>query len=98
MKKFRIYAITPVEFGLFICSSDEKSVTVVMAGLQLASPSWEFIAYARIPDNHALDRKFPTPFHPTFQPNQPLWHDREPQPVWNAEEESEASETSEPQP
>jgi hypothetical protein len=59
MKKFRIYAITPVEFGLFICSSDEKSIEVVMAGLQLSSPTWEFIAYARIPDNHALDRKFP---------------------------------------
>ena len=83
MKKFRIYAITPVEFGLFICSSDERSIEVVMAGLQIASPTWEFFAYARIPDNHVLDRKFPPPFH---HAHQPLWHDREPHPIWHADD------------
>jgi hypothetical protein len=85
MKKFRIYAITPIDFGLFICSSDERSIEVVMAGLQIASPTWEFFAYARIPDNHVLDRKFPSPFHPTHQA---VWHDRPAQPVWEADEET----------
>lgn len=84
MKKFRIYAITPADFGVFICTSDEKSVTVVMAGLQLATPDWEFIAYARTPDNAAMDRKTPSLIHPI---SQPLWVDRAHHPIWEAADE-----------